>query len=497
MDFSDVNALNAAAGFVVPTGPHYHEVPWYQQLLGCTACPARQEARRVVPGAGPLSAEICVIGQNPGVDEDEKGVPFIGKGGEEMSAWLRLLGLDRQKVLVTNIVKCFPGDTRVDARGIERIYRRWYEGELITVTTAHGQLSGTPNHPVLTPRGWVPLGALQQGDDLIRGSFGERPSLSDPDVHGGPPTLEELFNASRLLAVGERVIGSDVDFHGDGREAEVEVVTLDRLLGDWLKPALLQHRLQLALERADDTPGRLESSRSRMRELLAVGDSLLATARSGVSPTNQSVALLTRHPLPAVVQSRRVAADLDATGYKPGLQRPLVEAESPFEGSETLPAHVGRAEIVKVERREFSGHIYTLQTKGRQYTAEGYIVHNCHTEGNRAPRPKEIETCESLWWKRELETFTNLVVVIPLGRPALTGLVGKIGTLPDVMSASWFKTVFEGSVPPRELHVLPLAHPAFLLRNAQQRPVMYEKVLPVVRDYLRREVPDVYQRAAL
>lgn len=222
MDFTDVNALNAATGFVVPTAPQYAQVPWYGELLACAACPARQEARRVVPGAGPLSAEICVIGQNPGEAEDEKGVPFIGKGGEELNAWLRLMGLDRAKLLVTNICKC-------------------------------------------------------------------------------------------------------------------------------------------------------------------------------------------------------------------------------------------------------------------------------HTEANRAPRPKEIETCESLWWKRELEAFTNLVVVIPLGRPALTGLVGKIGTLPDVMSASWFKAGFNE----RELHVLPLAHPAYLLRTPAQRPVMYEKVLPVVRDYLRREVPDVYQRAAL
>lgn len=219
----NVDDLNHGAGFVVPTTPQYPTLPWYGTLLACTACTARAEARRVVPGEGPLSAEICIIGQNPGQDEDDKGLPFVGKGGEELDVWLRMLGLRRDHLLVTNIVKC-------------------------------------------------------------------------------------------------------------------------------------------------------------------------------------------------------------------------------------------------------------------------------HTERNRLPRPKEIAACESLWWKRELEAFPGLRVVIPLGRPALTGLVGKLVSLPDVMQAWWMIADIPDTG--RQLHIVPLAHPAYLLRMPAQRPVMYDRVLPMVKDYLRREVPDVYARAA-
>lgn len=219
----NVDDVNRASGYIVPTDPQYPNVPWFASLLACTACTLRQEARRVVPGDGPLSAEICVIGQNPGEDEDQKGVAFVGRGGDELNAWLRMLGLRRDRILVTNICKC-------------------------------------------------------------------------------------------------------------------------------------------------------------------------------------------------------------------------------------------------------------------------------HSERNRAPRPKEITTCETLWWKRELESFPSLRVVIPLGRPALFGLVGKLPSLPDVMEPWWMIADIPDTT--RALHIVPLAHPAYLLRTPTQRPVMYDRVLPTVRDYLKREVPDAYQRAA-
>ena len=49
----------------------------------------------------------------------------------------------------------------------------------------------------------------------------------------------------------------------------------------------------------------------------------------------------------------------------------------------------------------------------------------------------------------------------------------------------------------RELIILPLVHPAYVLRTPNIRPTVYEIVLPDVREYLRKEAAEVYQRAAL
>ena len=91
----------------------YRSLPFVPALRACSACPARLEARQVVVGIGPTEAVGMVIGQNPGAEEDVAGEPFIGAGGEVLNQWLRQLGLDRSKLVITNALKCHTTDNRV------------------------------------------------------------------------------------------------------------------------------------------------------------------------------------------------------------------------------------------------------------------------------------------------------------------------------------------------------------------------------------------------
>jgi uracil-DNA glycosylase family 4 len=77
-----------------------------RRLQVCTACPCRLEARQVVVGIGPATARVLFLGQNPGEDEDEAGVPFIGRAGLELETWLPILGLTRAQIAISNVVKC-------------------------------------------------------------------------------------------------------------------------------------------------------------------------------------------------------------------------------------------------------------------------------------------------------------------------------------------------------------------------------------------------------
>lgn len=97
-------------------GQQLYDAEWYGSLLNCRACSCRDEARRPVPGVGPREAEIMIIGQNPGSDEDVEGVPFIGAGGQELDRWLRVLGLRRDRIIVTNAVLCHTDRNRVPNR---------------------------------------------------------------------------------------------------------------------------------------------------------------------------------------------------------------------------------------------------------------------------------------------------------------------------------------------------------------------------------------------
>src|SRR3989442_12775874 len=86
----------------------------------CTRCPLYRDATQVVPGEGPTSAPLMLVGEQPGSDEDLAGKPFVGPAGRVLDRALADAGLDRSKVFVTNAVKHF----KVELRGKRRLHKR-------------------------------------------------------------------------------------------------------------------------------------------------------------------------------------------------------------------------------------------------------------------------------------------------------------------------------------------------------------------------------------
>ncbi len=78
----------------------------------CERCPLSQGRTNAVPGRGPADAEIMFIGEAPGFHEDQKGVPFVGAAGNFLSELLEKAGIDRNRVYITNVLKCRPPGNR-------------------------------------------------------------------------------------------------------------------------------------------------------------------------------------------------------------------------------------------------------------------------------------------------------------------------------------------------------------------------------------------------
>ena len=75
------------------------------QIYACKQCRLWQGAKHGVPGEGPLTAQVMIIGQNPGAEEDETGRPFVGRAGKYLTKTLAEFGIKRENVYITNIVK--------------------------------------------------------------------------------------------------------------------------------------------------------------------------------------------------------------------------------------------------------------------------------------------------------------------------------------------------------------------------------------------------------
>lgn len=84
-----------------------------ESIKNCEKCKLCKTRKNIVFGSGNREANIMFIGEGPGADEDEMGMPFVGKAGKLMNKAFEGVGIDREKVYIANIVKCRPPQNRV------------------------------------------------------------------------------------------------------------------------------------------------------------------------------------------------------------------------------------------------------------------------------------------------------------------------------------------------------------------------------------------------
>ncbi|MDD4357443.1 MAG: uracil-DNA glycosylase [Smithellaceae bacterium] len=83
-----------------------------REVLNCQRCSLAGKRKNVVFGAGNPSARIVFVGEAPGADEDEQGLPFVGRAGQLLTNIIKAMGLERKDVYICNILKCRPPGNR-------------------------------------------------------------------------------------------------------------------------------------------------------------------------------------------------------------------------------------------------------------------------------------------------------------------------------------------------------------------------------------------------
>lgn len=82
------------------------------ECMTCHKCGLAETRTNVVFGDGNREAEVMLIGEGPGEQEDLTGIPFVGRGGKLLDEMLGMIELDRSKVFICNMVKCRPPQNR-------------------------------------------------------------------------------------------------------------------------------------------------------------------------------------------------------------------------------------------------------------------------------------------------------------------------------------------------------------------------------------------------
>jgi DNA polymerase len=166
-----------------------------EAVQGCRGCPLYANATQSVFGEGPAKADIVMVGEQPGDQEDRQGKPFVGPAGRILSHGLEEAGIDRTQVFVTNVVKHF----KFQPRGKRRIHKRpsaeevracrpWLDAELAAVK----------------PKALIALGATA-AQDLFGRSFRVTKQRGEPlEFDFAPLVMATIHPSAILRADGEQ-----------------------------------------------------------------------------------------------------------------------------------------------------------------------------------------------------------------------------------------------------------------------------------------------------
>jgi hypothetical protein len=321
------------------------------------------------------------------------------------------------------------------ADGVTGASKRWFDGEVVIVKTAAGrEFTCTPNHPILTDRGWLAAGLLDVGGNIVGYRGGDWVALTGGDGKNVPAPIHEIAEAvfAAELVSPVPMIPTAEDFHGDGEGSEIAIVWSDRLLSYTVDASLDQHLGEF---------GFIGGGLAGLVPFAGGGHSadyferLDAPACCAVSLSDLSLALGRRHlgPLeslglavpalgdPMIPKNSgydysfnlellgdsilRDAADVGPAnrclideGARPGWYAAMLQfahddaVRNPALAADLSGIEPGNVEldtVVELKRIGFSDHVYNLETSTGWYVAQGVVSHNCRCVAT--PIPKGID----------------------------------------------------------------------------------------------------------
>ena len=321
---------------------------------------------------------------------------------------------------------CVFPNTKVIAPDIEAMTRSLYSGCVVEIGTSDGaRLTVTPNHIVLTARGWVRAKNLIKGDKVINYSGWIKSVIeSDPTDNDGIPTIEEFFTS--LLESGAvpaiRMPISSEDFKGDASsDGEIDIIFIDGKLRNKLNATLSQLVGDILLVGASES-GEVTLPRNCSLAEHLVG---LGLAADGIMSGSRIAAILLRGTLThSQLIGLRFPSDYDARLYKtaandtsadiklfgdgifahPGsihisdlldikrdfnsLKRNTASLETALDGRScdsvglcdfisAFSGFVTFDDIIFVTNKYYSGHVYDASSLSTLYIANGIITSNC------------------------------------------------------------------------------------------------------------------------
>lgn len=350
-----------------------------------------------------------------------------------------------EEVTVGTLVRTHVGRLRA----VHRLSKRAHRGELVVITAGGDLLETTPEHPLLTQRGWVRAGAVKLGDQLFRTPHSAIPvqqSENPESCDGG----ERVFCAVlRALARRGVPVGIDLDQQAVIGKPDVEAVRAYRELWHATVTALFQEIEDSAL-----VGGQRAAAFAGLRRMNLLCDRPGEAAARAVSSLREALSLFRAALRCDDVELLAIGADGDACAEQPmrdraprGLVRfrELVHTLAGLVTNDDLgirqddaihsDVHYHAAPVTSSHRRAFDAEVFNFAVEeDESYVAAGFVVHNCACELIEVPEGWDFDdegnlVPEALRRSELLEGALRKSEASLAKRPMLFGAAGGDGSV--------------------------------------------------------------------
>ena len=274
---------------------------------------------------------------------------------------------------------CVLGDTLItSAVGVSAVSKRVFEGEVVTVETVSGnKLTVTPNHPILTSKGWLAANLLAVGDKCANQTRCKGIGSVDSDDNRAFDNAEQVFEAfgasSQVSAI--EVVVAAPDFHGDGVDNEVAEIRAASNLSAVLHTGIVEGVGKSIFKRT-----RLgEHAFPALGSVAQLSEVGLCPPPGGIGGHGEGFPVGGAGAVHSGLLLGGPAPERDPMFTKDALNGAWTDAEHIRDSCDTYAGGIEFDDVASVEVSYFSGHVYNLQTSDHCYSANGIITHNCRS----------------------------------------------------------------------------------------------------------------------
>lgn len=283
----------------------------------------------------------------------------------------------------SQIINCLHPDSIVWAASPNALTRRFYEGVLFKIQTANGyDITVTPNHPILTRRGWVAASEIKKTDSIICANRSEWERLGYLNIENIMPKIEQIYNSSLVIFPSMRVGRINVNFHGEIPDKDVDIVFENGSLNNRLKSFFRDPLQKFPFSHANFGKGLvlrnclafmpLHRSFHAFSSFVSSLNLIYSFFLSHSRPFN-----LFRFALPSGSDSVRYQSSIDSAPIKSCDFGNSINRNARFKKSNNFGNMFVNSRVIGHEKIPYRGYVYNLSDDKGYYICNGIVNHNC------------------------------------------------------------------------------------------------------------------------